>query len=460
MKKSRRSFVKTMTGGLLATAAPTLLLSQDNYIETLEGLKKHKTANDKIQLGIIGMGIQGYMNAKAALGAPGAKLVAACDLYDGRLQSVKETYGNDIYTTRNHEELLARKDVDAVIIATSDHWHDVIAIDAMKAGKAVYCEKPMVHKIEQGKAIVEAEQKYKSVFQVGSQRVSAITTWKAKELIARGDIGEVIMAEAWFDRQSAVGAWQYSIPTDASEKTVDWKRFLHTAPKMDFDATRFFRWRNYQDYGTGVAGDLFVHLFSGLHCILDSYGPTRIYTTGGLRYWKDGRDVPDVMIGVCDYPATDKHPAFNLQLRVNFVDGKGGGGGTRIIGTEGVLDVGYSDLTVTRSKMKSTPGYKGYNAYFTFSKAEQAAYEKWYKNHYGAPKPAVIEPKSVTYKSPEGYSDHEHHYVNFYDSIRNGTKVVEDAAFGLRASAPSLAANMSYFENRPIDWDPIKMELK
>lgn len=126
------------------------------------------------------------------------------------------------------------------------------------------------------------------------------------------------------DRHSANGAWQYSIPTDANANTVDWENFQGDAPKRPYDPIRFFRWRNYQDYGTGVAGDLFVHLFSALHAVTSSKGPNRILATGGLRYWKDGRDVPDVIMGLYDYPATKEHSAFNLQMRVNFVDGSEG----------------------------------------------------------------------------------------------------------------------------------------
>jgi predicted dehydrogenase len=159
------------------------------------------------------------------------------------------------------------------------------------------------------------------------------------------------MVETWMDRHSANGAWQYSIPTDANANTVDWENFQGDAPKRPYDPVKFFRWRNYQDYGTGVAGDLFVHLFSALHAVTSSKGPNRILATGGLRYWKDGRDVPDVIMGVYDYPETKQHPAFNLQMRVNFVDGSESGEGLRLIGTDGLIDMGWSSVRVKHHKI-------------------------------------------------------------------------------------------------------------
>jgi predicted dehydrogenase len=204
------------------------------------------------------------------------RLVGVCDLYTGRLDRTQELYGKGVFTTKDYGEILDRSDIDAVIIATSDHWHDRISIDALNKGKHVYCEKPMVHKLEEGAAVIAAQKKTGKVMQIGSQRVSSIVTQKTKEIFESGVIGDLVLVETWMDRQSALGAWQYSIPTDANAGTVDWKRFLGDAPKVPYDPVRFFRWRNYQDYGTGIAGDLFVHLFSGLHTVTSSKGPDRI----------------------------------------------------------------------------------------------------------------------------------------------------------------------------------------
>lgn len=460
-KSSRRNFIRKMAGTALVTSVAPSLMASANKIQFLESPfyeKKNFGPNDQVNIGIIGMGIMGFNNALWSLQVPGVKLVAVCDLYSGRLERAKEVYGKDLFVTKNYKEILDRKDIDAVIIATSDHWHDRISIEAMNKGKHVYCEKPMVHKLEEGAAVIEVQKKTGKVFQVGSQRVSSIVTDKTRELFESKMIGDLIMVETWMDRHSANGAWQYSIPTDANAGTVDWENFEGDAPKRPYDPVRFFRWRNYQDYGTGVAGDLFVHLFSALHAVTSSKGPNRILATGGLRYWKDGRDVPDVIMGIYDYPQTDKHSAFNLQMRVNFVDGSESGEGLRLIGTDGVIEMSWSDVKVIRHKINNDPGYGGWDSYNTFSEAQQKEYEKWYKAKYAPAKPAVSD-SDLEFKAPRNYSANLDHHINFYKGIREKAPIREDALFGMQAAGPALATNKSYFEKKIISWDPDQAKL-
>jgi predicted dehydrogenase len=446
-KPSRREFMKLAAASTLAAGASQTILGA-----TERNDQDKPSPNDRIQLALIGAGGQGMGDTVNALKIPGIELVAVADLYDGRLARAKEIWGNQIVTTRDYREVLARPDVDAVIIATPDHWHRRISIDAMTAGKDVYCEKPMVQQLDQGRQVIEAQLRTKRIFQVGSQRVSSIVYAKAKELLASGAIGELNLVEAWWDRNSAIGAWQYSIPLDASPETVDWDRFLGDAPKRPFDATRFFRWRNYRDYGTGVAGDLFVHLFSGLHFVSNSIGPVRVMTTGGLRYWKDGRDVPDVMLGLYDYSKTSAHPAFNLALRVDFADGSGGGSGFRFVGSEGVMTIG-STVTVSKKPKATEPGY----TIDTFTKAMQEAYLKDYRAKYPENRHEMAESSQQSFLAPNEYSDSVDHFTNFFASVRSRKPVVEDAVFGFRAAGPALLSNRSYNEGRPFGWAPESM---
>lgn len=280
MKKnaSRRSFIKKATLGSAAlSSAPMVFASSNDEILPLYRPYEELSysVNDHINIGVIGVGIQGIFDARDALTVSGTKVTAVCDLYTGRLDRAKELWGEAIFTTRDYRELLERKDVDVVIVATPDHWHKKITVDALNAGKHVYCEKPMVQKWEEGQAIIDAQQKTGKLCQIGSQAMASLGNEKAKQLYEEGAIGDIVMLDFYNDRYSAEGAWQYPIPPDASKKTVDFDTFLGNAPKVPFEPKRFFRWRNYRDYGTGVAGDLFVHAFSTLNHVISSHGPNR-----------------------------------------------------------------------------------------------------------------------------------------------------------------------------------------
>ncbi|MBK5295023.1 MAG: Gfo/Idh/MocA family oxidoreductase [Acidobacteriia bacterium] len=416
------------------------------------------SANDKIQIATIGAGGMGSGDTRLALQIPGVSLVAVADLYDGRLARAKEVWGNHLFTTRDYREILSRKDIDAVIIGTPDHYHSQISVDAMNAGKDVYCEKPMVQKIEQGYDVVNAQKKTGRILQVGSQYASSLCFLKAKDLLASGAIGELNMVEAWLDRNSAVGAWQYSIPPDASPQTVDWERYTAITRKRAWDAKRFFRWRNYQDYGTGVAGDLYVHLLTGLHVVTGSLGPTRVYSTGGLRFWKDERDVADVTLALVDYPKTERHPEFTFSLRVNFASGGSTESfGIRFVGSEGVMNVSMNSVTISRHPREAQPGY----TIGTFPQSVQEAFLKEYRAKYPEQIPtadAMRPDREDVYNAPREHSAHLEHHRNFYAAVRSRKPFFEDAVFGLRTAGPALLCNHSYFERKICEWDPNQLK--
>jgi predicted dehydrogenase len=447
MRPTRRDFLRLAAVTSVATATTTRLSAQSAPDS------QTVAPNDRIQLATIGCGIQGINDTRTALRVPGVELVAVADVYDGRQLRAKEEWGDHLFTTRDHREVLSRPDVDAVIIATPDHWHARIAVDAMKAGKDVYVEKPMVQDLDEGPRLIETARETKRILQVGSQRVSSVVYAKARELFRAGSIGELVLVEAWINRNSALGAWQYSIPPDASPQTIDWDRFLGNAPKRPFEPVRLFRWRNYRDYGTGIPGDLFVHLFSGIHFVLDSIGPTRVMATGGLRYWKDGRDVPDLMLATYDYPKTQAHPEFSLVLKVNFEEGGGENQAFRFVGPDGVLTIGGGGVTLSRRQRSKEPGHTA----DTFSKAMEEAYLAEYRGKYPEQQ-ELRQGNEEVYLAPQGYSDSYEHFRVFFDAVRTRKPVVEDATFGLRAGGPAVLANHSLWENRPIGWDPERMK--
>ncbi len=445
---NRRGFLKAAgaatTGTLLGTRLHALTAVQDQAAPPV-------AANDHIQIALIGAGGQGQGDTKTAMRVPGVKLMAVADCYDGRLAHSKELWGSDIFTTRDYREILARKDIDAVIIGTPDHWHKRASVDAMKAGKDVYCEKPMIHVYADGPEMIETARATNRILQVGSQRVSSLIYAKAKELLTAGAIGQLNMVTARWDRNSSIGAWNYTVPPDASPETCDWERFEGNAPKIPFNAEHFFQWRKWKAYGSGVAGDLFVHLFSGTNFITGSHGPTRGMATGGLRFWKDGRDVPDVMLGLFDY-----REGFNLSLHVNFVDGGEESEGLLFTGSEGTMEINNSSVSVSRVPREKEPGLM----IESFTVAMQKQILADHRQKYPQVNPEGEPPLGYEkYVAPTGYSDSYDHFKNFFAAVRTRLPVVEDAVFGFRAAGAALLSNLSIERGAVIRWDPDAMKL-
>jgi predicted dehydrogenase len=445
---NRRNFLQVAGG---ATAGTLLGKNVHALAAAQREPAKPVAANDHIQLALIGAGIQGQGDTRTAVQVPGVKLVAVADCYDGRLEHSKELWGQDIFTTRDCSQILGRTDIDAVIIGTPDHWHKQACVDAMNAGKDVYCEKPMIHLYSDGPEVIETARATKRVIQIGSQRVSSLIYAKAKELLAAGAIGQLNMVTARWDRNSSLGAWNYTVPPDASPQTCDWPRFLGTAPKIPFNAEHFFQWRKWKAYGSGVAGDLFVHLFSGTHFITGAHGPTRAMATGGLRFWKDGRDAADVMLGLFDY-----REGFNLSLRVNFVDGGEESEGLIFTGSEGTMEIAGQTVSISRAPREKEPGH----IVGTFPEAMQKQILADYDQKYPTTHPTG-EPQSgyEKYVAPAGYSDSYDHFQNFFAAVRTRQPVVEDAVFGFRAAGAALLGNLSMERGTVVHWDPEAMKL-
>ncbi len=449
---NRRSFLKaagaasatTILGARVGPVAGTLAAAQAEPARPI-------AANDHIQIALIGAGGQGQYDTSVAVQIPGVKLVAAADCYNGRLEHSKELWGADIFTTRDYNEILARKDIDAVIIGTPDHWHKQAAVDAMKAGKDVYCEKPMIHVYADGPEMIETARSTGRILQIGSQRVSSMIYAKAKELLASGAIGQLNMVTAHWDRNDAIGAWDYTVPPDASPETCDWPRFLGTAPQIPFNGEHFFQWRKWKAYGSGVAGDLFVHLFSGTHFITGSHGPTRGMATGGLRFWKDGRDVADVVLGLFDY-----REGFNLSVRVNFVDGGEESEGLVFTGSEGTMEIAGNSVSVNRVPRAKEPGLMIGSFADAMQKEIREAYEQKYPRTHPEGAPAAGYEK---YVAPAGYSDSYDHFKNFFNSVRTRQQPIEDAVFGYRAAGAALLSNLSMERGAVVNWDPDAMKL-
>ena len=447
---SRRKFL-----GLGAAAAGASLASR-TFLLNPEPLwaSQSAAAGERIRFGMIGIGMQGSGLLADSIELPGIECVAACDLYDGRHTLAREitsevTSKTDLPVTRRYHDLLDNKNIDCLVAAVPDHWHKQVVVDAVNAGKDIYCEKPMSHTAGDGVAMVEAAQKTGRIVQIGSQRVSSLICKKAKELIAQGTIGDVILVEGWLGRNDPTGAWEYPPPLDLSPANLDWDTWQGTAPKKAFDPYAFARWRCWKEYGTGVAGDLLVHLISGMMFMLGiNEPPKQAMSMGGILRWKDGRNMPDVQATVYYYGQLPVYMRLNLGTEMPET--------YRIQGSKGILEVTEFGLTYTpQSGKDNAPSY--YDS--GFPKDMKTAYEKeWHEKN----DPKIGHepmPESVSYRGPD-YDDMKPHLWTFFQAVKSRQPVVEDAVFGHHAALACHMANESYFRQKPVWWDEASKTIK
>jgi len=456
---TRRDFVRLGAGAAALAGAEgsragaaiksTLLKAPELAAQTAQ-------SGRKIRFVSIGTGIRGCDLLRAAKLAPAGICVGAADLYAMRHKAAQEAYGAEFATTRDYRELLDRKDVDAVIIATPDHQHKRITLDAIAAGKDVYCEKPMSHSVADGFAMAEAVQAGKRIFQAGSQRVSSILYAKAREIYASGRLGEVHSIDARWNRNTPGGAWIYPIPPDAGPATVDWEAFLRDAPPRPFDALRFFRWRMFADYGEGLGGDLFVHLLSGIQVITGiNTVASRAYSSGGLYHFKDGRDFPDQIETVYDYPdAANGGLQVHLHCNQNNDDGDEG---LSFFGSTGTLAV--TGRTVTFTPQETTPRFEAYGWGGMTEAQRKQGLEEWRAAH-PQQQPALARTLAESFALPQGYNDTAEHIANFFRAVETREHVVEDEIFGNHAAIGCHLANYSYFHRAIATWDPASQSIK
>ena len=440
---SRREFVRLGTGAVAAGAAAKSIVLEPAVLAA----QTAQTAR-KIRFVSIGTGIRGCDLLRSAKKLQSGVCVGTADLYEMHRKAGVEAYGADIPTTRDYRELLDRKDVDAVIVAVADFQHRRVVLDCLAAGKDVYCEKPMSHNVADGLAMVKAVQEGKRIFQAGSQRVSNTVYKKAAEIYKSGRLGEVTLIEGHSDRNSPSGAWVYPIAPDANAETIDWTMWLRDAPQRPFDAVRFFRWRCFADYGEGVAGDLYVHLLSGIQCVRGTNAiPDRAYSTGSLTHFKDGRDYPDLLATLYDYPG--------VTVSVHCNQNNAAGEPIIFYGKEATMTINGNTLTVVPQDTRPQP--EGYALNGWTAEAKQKYMEEWHAAH---PQTAAALPLSETYSAPQGYDDTADHIANFFRAVETREHVVEDEVFGNNTAIACHMANHSYFHKNVATWDAAAETIK
>ncbi|MEO7650416.1 MAG: Gfo/Idh/MocA family oxidoreductase [Bryobacteraceae bacterium] len=383
-------------------------------------------ANDRINVALIGVGNLGIRHLRERL-LPLAKetqsiqMVAACDIYEKAKERATALIGldrKDIH--HDYREMLGRADVDAVVIVTPEHHHYRMAMDALAAGKDIYLEKPMTYSIGEAREIAEAVRKSGRVLQVGSQHVSDPRYQLAREVIEKGWIGEVLGAQTAWSSNLLHGLWQYRIEPEATEKSIDWKAFLGSAPKRPFSAERYFRWRKYWDYSGGMGPDLFYHELSPMMLAIGPQFPVRVSAHGGIRFSRD-REVPDV------FSMTAEYEKFAIELSGNSACAMVSANRRKaIFGREATISFASGAIEIKPERIFR-------------SKFEKATGKKELR--------LEREPK-------DDKSIRMAHFENFFLSMRTRKQPVLDADFGYRVMTAIKLGVDSYRESRMMAFDP------
>ena len=295
---SRRKFIAASAGAVLATTAASRA--------------RIFGANETLGVALIGAGGQGSNHLRRLVKNEQARVVAVCDIYKPRLERAKAVSGAQGY--HEYEKLLARKDIDCVWVATPDHWHARMAIEAMEAGKDVYCEKPMARYWHEARDFYRAVEATGRVVQIGSQDTSREVWREAQRQVEAGKLGKLVWSQTSIARNVRDGDWKYGVDLRAGPHNLDWQRFLGPAEKRPYDAERFFRWRKYWDYSGGIATDLFVHVLHSLCIPLGNEWPVRVVSAGGVFVHKD-RETPDTFHALIDYEGG--HTVFVAGTQAN-----------------------------------------------------------------------------------------------------------------------------------------------
>jgi predicted dehydrogenase len=379
-------------------------------------------ANETIQVGVIGTGGRAQMLMKALVRIPGVRMVAVCDVWDKHLADGKEIAGPSAFSTKEYREILDRKDIDAVIIGTPNHQHVAMLAAACSAGKDVYVEKPLTHRLEEGAAALEAQNRYSRIVQVGQQQRSMPQFQKGYELIKSGALGPVRKVHLTWNRNAARGSVTY----DIDSSTVNWKAWLGTARPQPFDAYRFREWRWYWDFGGGVLADLMVHYIDVVHWYLGVDHPYQAVTIGD-KFTSPQWETPDTAQTLLHYPGCQ------VYFESTFMNARNGAM-LEFMGTEGTL---YLD----RGRIEVIPEQKR-------------------DSHNRNPQPSSLQSSEwILGSGPKGADFYDRpdgellHLSNWLDCIRTRQKPVAPVEAGISAASAAHLGNIALRENRVALWE-------
>jgi predicted dehydrogenase len=451
---NRRQFMQKSLVGAAAVPLVTHVLGRE--AEAAQP-SKPASANDHIQVGLIGVGARCLQSSgllDAAVAVPGVQVVGVADAYKGRVTRALQDLGGKAKDYGDYRSLLADKSIDAVIIAVPDHWHKPMALEAFAAGKDVYLEKPMTLTIDDGPEMYTAAEKSGRIFQVGSQGISSKLQETAREIIKAGKLGQVGLIRASYDRNSDSGAWLYPIPPDASPQTVNWDAFLGPAPKRPFELARFFRWRCFWDYSGGISTDLFVHLMTTVHYLMDATVPEMVVATAANYRHQKTHEVPDTLNGSAVYGKEN----FMVSLGGTFNSTGSGESGFAILGNEGSLLFHGDRMTFVPEHIVEGNDWIVASWPKELEKAYWENPEVQKKERPGTwPSQMWSQGESWTEVGPDATFLH---MGRFFEGVRARKPVYEDGRRGHHNAAVAHMVNESVKRKAPVFWDFEKDVLK
>lgn len=441
---NRRDFLRFASAGATAAGLGAQLAQSANAAVPVTPVDPREPKTGRlvrpkrdIHLAVIGVGGMGGSHLGDLLNKQKAgekiEVRAVADCYERRkrqaVKRAKEVTGKKIEAYTDYRKLLERDDIDGVVVATPDHWHTQISIDAMAAGKDVYCQKPVTLTIEESIAVRNKAYETGRIFQCGAQHCSDDFYWQCRDFIKKGGIGEVLYAQLDYSRNSGTpenpqgGEWNYTIHPDATddpnggENYIDWELWLGPAPKRPFSKPRFFQFRKYWDYSGGIATDLWYHYLAPLTIALDASAPEKAVAGGGIFVQKDDREVPDTFLATLDYPE-----------------------GFSILMTSSMANAVANPLIIRGHRATIYMGENG-----SVRVVAERQFEEWFKKEFGNGNKELIIPAQPRLG----------HVEKWLDCIRTRGEVHLNAEFAYRAQAGTKMACDSWQQDKAIFWDGV-----
>jgi predicted dehydrogenase len=407
--------------------------------------------SDPVRLGIIGFGNRGEeLVSESGLDDLNIEFRGVCEIFDQRMERGLNRAGPTARAYNHYIDLLERDDIEAVIIATPDHWHARIAIEAASRGKHIYLEKCMTRTVGEAKALKDAVKKSGVVFQLGHQGRQRDLNHKARELITHGTLGEITLVETTTNRNDSLSGWTIPFDEMASKDSIDWDQFQEPAEvKVPFSKERYYGWRKYWDYGTGMSGDLLTNEFDTMNMIMDLGIPEYAIATGGLYSHRDGREVPNV------FNASFEYPGKELTLLYSGTLASGIPRGTLVMGREATLELGrilsvWVDKQSIKYKSRIESGIidpssplVNYLKHLDSVDAVSSATSKYFADRG----------LDMTYSGGNRVSTTHLHLAEWLRCIRTGSNTSCNIERGFEEAIVAHMATISYLEGRKVRWD-------